>query len=93
MVYQLSYELKTQDWDYAPLFSYLENQLGSSAKHVLRDVWWIAIDNEVNIDETCASIREYMGEKDNMFFCRLTNADLNGWLPSNIWKWYNENKS
>lgn len=50
MVYQLSYELKTPDKDYGPLYSYLENDLGTSAKHVLRDSWWIAVDQELDVN-------------------------------------------
>lgn len=93
MVYQLSYELKTPDKDYAPLYSYLENDLGTSAKHVLRDSWWIAVEHELDVDAICDEIRSRMGEKDNLYFCRLSNLDINGWLPSSIWQWFNQYKN
>lgn len=92
MVYQLLYELKTPDMDYSPLFSYLEHDMGTSAKHVLRDCWWIAVDDAINVDEACDKIRGFMGDKDNIYLCQLPNSDINGWMPSSIWKWFSENK-
>lgn len=92
MIYNLNYELKTPDKDYTGLFNYLEHELGESRIHVLRDCWWIASKEELDIDETCDKIHEFIGEKDHFHFSLLTNAQINGWLPSSNWEWYNENK-
>lgn len=95
MVYQLTYELKTPDKDYSILYEFLEHGLGEEvqSKHVLRDCWWFATPQGFNVDELCDHIRQRMGELDNLYMSRLPDTDINGWLPSSIWKWYSENKS
>lgn len=93
MIYSLSYELKSQEKDYTELFTYLEHGLGKGEGiHVLRDSWWIASEEEIDVDQECDEIRKRMGEKDHFFFSRLTDKDINGWLPSSSWNYYNENK-
>lgn len=93
MIYSLSYELKSLDKDYSPLFSYLEHEVGSGKGiHVMRDSWWIASDVELDVDAVCDEIRSRIGERDHFFFSRLSNSDINGWLPSTAWDYFRENK-
>jgi hypothetical protein len=92
MIYILSYQLQTPDKDYAPLYKYIDS-IGTSAKHVLRDSWWIATPTVLNVDEVSLQIRQYLGEQDSVYLTLLApNAPVNGWLPSNYWEWYRENK-
>lgn len=95
MVYQLTYELKTPDRDYSILYEFLEQGLGNGvhAKHVLRDCWWFSTSQVLNVDEVCENIRKRMGELDNLYMSRIPDSDINGWLPSSIWKWYEDNKN
>lgn len=93
MVYQLTYELKSQDYDYSSFFSYLEKEIGESAIHVLRDSWWIYIsNNEISVEELCNNIRSHLGDKDIFYLSELQKESVNGWMPSSHWKWYNEHK-
>ncbi len=85
MVYSLSYELKSTEMDYTPLFSFLEHGIGVGGIHVLRDSWWIFSKTEIDISKTCDDIRALMGEKDHFFFSKLSVNDINGWLPSTLW--------
>ena len=88
MVYSLSYELKSTEKDYTSLFNYLEHELGSGGIHVMRDTWWVASDNELDINATCDKIRSFMGEKDHFFFTKLSETAINGWLPSSSWDYF-----
>lgn len=92
MIYSLSYELKSTDRDYAPLFSYLETGIGRGGIHVLRDSWWIASDSVLDVNSVCEQIRRYMGEKDHLYFGRIDDSNVNGWLPSSAWQWFNSHK-
>lgn len=92
MIYQLSYELKTQEHDYTSLFNYLEHEIGVEAKHVLRDTWWISTNEAFDVTRKSEEIRSRMGEKDILFFCKLSDSEIDGWLPPSIWKWYTERK-
>jgi hypothetical protein len=92
MIYILSYQLRTSDKDYAPLYKHIEDSIGKSAKHVLRDSWWIGTDKELNVDAECDKIRGYLGEQDSIYMIKLDrDAPINGWLPSTYWEWYREN--
>ena len=91
MVYIISYELRTPDKDYTGLYSFLEKEMGDSAVHVLRDTWWIELnDVEPNLAQLCDRIRSFMGEKDVFFIMDITNQHTNGWLASSSWKWLQE---
>jgi hypothetical protein len=90
MVCLVTYELKTPDWDYTPLYSYLENQMGKSAIHVLRDSWWVDVENNKDISSLADTIRNLMGEKDIFFIVDISKKPINGWLPSTSWTWLQE---
>lgn len=92
MVYSLSYELKSAEKDYAPLFSYLEHGIGQGGIHVLRDTWWIFSETELDINATCDEIRKNIAEKDYFFLTKLSDKDINGWLPSKSWDSFSEHK-
>lgn len=89
MTYQLSYELKTPEMDYIPLYDYLEKEL--EGKHVLRDTWWIRYKGEKNLDELCKKIRELMGENDVFFLSKIISGEIDGWMATSNWKWLFDN--
>ncbi len=89
MIYQLTYELRTADKDYSDFFSYLEQELGGTALHVLRDAWWIALDSD-DINTLCNDIRTHLGENDVFFIAQVSPGRINGWMPQSSWKWYQE---
>lgn len=91
MIYQLTYELRTAEKDYSDFYSYLEKELGGSALHVLRDAWWIAL-NECDIESLCNDIRNRLGEKDVFFIALVPSGQINGWMAQTSWKWYQEHK-
>lgn len=91
MVYSLSYELRSTEMDYTPLFIFLEHGIGNGGIHVLRDCWWIYSQKELDINETCDEIRKRMSEKDHFFFNKLSRKEINGWLPSSTWSWFEKN--
>ena len=92
MVYQVSYELRTQDKDYTELYDFLEKELGICAIHVLRDTWWVDI-RDKGINDICDKIRSHMGENDVFFVSLVSKDSTNGWLASSSWKWFNEHKA
>ena len=77
--------------DYTPLFIFLEHGIGNGGIHVLRDCWWIYSQKELDINETCDEIRKRMSEKDHFFFNKLSRKEINGWLPSSTWSWFEKN--
>lgn len=92
MVYQLTYELKSQERDYSSFYAFLEKEVGDSSIHVLRDSWWIYTAQAIPLDTLCDSIRSHLGEKDIFYLSEFRKEALNGWMPSSHWKWYNEHK-
>lgn len=76
--------------DYTPLFSFLEHGVGEGGLHVLRDSWWIYTKTELNISKTCDDIRKLMAEKDHFYLTKLSESDINGWLPSTSWNWFSD---
>lgn len=92
MVYILAYELKSSDKDYSSLFNYLEQDLGSECIHVLRDCWWFASNEELDIKNISDDIRKRIGEKDHFFFTKLSDSAINGWLPSSSWSLIRNNR-
>ncbi len=93
MIYILSYQLRTPDRDYTQLYKYIEESIGNSAIHVLRDSWWIATSRDIDVDDISNQVRDYLGEQDSIYITKLeSNAPINGWLPSTYWDWYRNNK-
>jgi hypothetical protein len=86
MIYQLSYELRSQDMDYSPFYSFLEN-LGNGSFHVLRDTWWIYYDTEVDVDKICDEIHAKLGKNDIFVLTPLDENCTNGWLATSAWSW------
>ena len=91
MIYQVSYELRTQNKDYTQLYSFLEKELGSSAIHVQRDTWWIDFSGK-DINDVCDEIRNRIGESDIFYLSQLDTLHINGWMPSTTWNWLREHK-
>jgi hypothetical protein len=87
MIYQLTYELITPDKDYTPLYHLLETEISNEAIHVLRDTWWLNVDDSVSVDSLCEAIREKMGETDTFVLTQLSDTNTNGWLSASSWKW------
>lgn len=90
MVYSLSYELKSTEMDYTPLFTFLEHEIGEGGVHVLRDTWWICSQEDLDISNVCEEIRKRIAEKDHFFFVKISSKDINGWLPSTSWQWFGD---
>lgn len=87
MIYMLTYDLRTPEKDYAPLFSHLEKEVGKEALHVMQNVWWIFTDNELNLDKLCDDVRQYLGSSDLLFISSMKGADNSGWLSLTSWEW------
>jgi hypothetical protein len=91
MIYLLTYELRTPDMDYSPLYNHLEKEMGEVAIRVLRDSWWIKIDDSRSIEGLVNEVRNYLGEQDVLFITQIIENGYNGWLPSSTWDWLREN--
>lgn len=92
MIYQLTYELRTSDKDYSDFFTFLEQGLGGDALHVLRDAWWLAVDDEWDIKRLCEEIRPRLGDMDVFFVTEIPIKNINGWMHQTAWKWYKDHK-
>ncbi len=92
MIYSISYELKSQDKDYNPLYSFFENELGDSSIHVLRDTWWIHTVEEQKIENICSKVKEYILEGDVFYVIEIHEVNINGWLAAPVWNWYKIHK-
>lgn len=92
MIYQLSYELRTGGKSYTDFYTYLENGLGGSAIHILRDVWWIAVEGKT-LDELLHSIKDFFGEDDIFFITAISAESTNGWMPKSVGTWLEEHKN
>ncbi len=92
MIYQLSYELRTPDYDYTSLYNYLETHFGDNVKHVLRDTWWLASSSSLDLVAIVHEMRDKIGANDGFYVSLLDTNEINGWLPSTLWQWFNDNK-
>ena len=92
-IYLLSYELRSADKDYTPLYEFLE-KAGNDRLHVLRDSWWIASSENMDIDGFCQNIRSFINQDTDVFyFSEMSVTHINGWLASSSWNWYREQKN
>lgn len=91
MIYSLTYELKSSDFDYSALFKFLDHGGDFNCIHVTRDCWWITPIEKMDIDFLVDKLRALMGPKDHFFVTALSSLDINGWLPSSSWTFYKDN--
>lgn len=87
MICLITYELRTPDMDYTPLYNHIEKETGESAIRVLRDSWWVSIDKQIEIIDLVTDVRRFMGDKDVLFITQIKKNEYNGWLPSSSWDW------
>lgn len=90
MVYLITYDLRSPEKDYAPLFSYIEKNVGKESLHVMQNVWWVASEDELNMNELCDKLRTFMDSTDLLAVSLLKKGHYNGWLPSISWEWLKE---
>lgn len=91
-VYLLSYELRSLEKDYTPLYEFLD-KAGNDRNHVLRDSWWIASNETIDIDTFCNNIHSLISDNDVFYFVEMTDPGINGWLASSSWNWYKTQKN
>lgn len=89
MIYIITYDLKTEDKDYATLFDGIKS-LGDNF-HVLGSTWLLSSDLPVN--NLAEQIRRHMDEKDNLFVVNITGKERQGWLPKTAWQWLKDKES
>lgn len=90
MVYLVTYELRSPEKDYTPLFSYIEKDVGEEVLHVMQNVWWIKSSNELDLSDLCDKLRAHMDNTDLLSISRLEKGYYNGWLPGTSWEWLKE---
>ena len=90
-IYQISYELRTKDFDYSNLFDFLEtNQKESETIQVLDNVWWIYYREsgmELNKDNLLKKLTGFMGREDILFINDVPTSNYAGRLPKRNWDW------
>lgn len=87
-IYLLSYELRTPDNDYSKFYEFIEH-IGDDRVHVLRDSWWIASKETLQIEQLCSEIRDHLTVNDVFYVEEMTesNSNINGWMASSSWNW------
>ena len=93
MIYAVTYELRAKDRDYSPFFSYLEQEMGESAMHVLRDAWWVYSKTELDMVVIREKIKQFLSEQDVFYVSALAKDSINGWMAVSAWNWYTEHSN
>lgn len=90
MLVLISYDLKTPDKDYAPLYEAIKN-CGDKWWHYLESVWLVHTDLTPN--ECFERLRENLDTGDRCLVVEITNQQRQGWLPSKAWDWIKANNN
>lgn len=85
MIYLITYDLRSTDKDYDPLFLYLESNLGTDSLHIMKDSWLVSCECKFNISELCDKLRAFVEDKDLIFISLVEKSKFNGLLPSTSW--------
>jgi hypothetical protein len=85
-VFLVTYELKTKNKDFGPLFE--EIQSFGSWWHYMENVWIVST-NEVAADAMARRLFKHITQSDALLVTRLTR-DYQGWLPKDAWDWLNK---
>lgn len=88
MLVLISYDLKTPDKDYAPLYEAIKN-CGDKWWHYLESVW--LVHTNLTPNECFERLRENFDTGDRCFVVDITNQQRQGWLPSKAWDWIKAN--
>nr|WP_294923451.1 hypothetical protein [uncultured Flavobacterium sp.] len=86
-VYLITYDLSSDDKDYASLYTEIE-KLGE-AKRILKSVWLVSVHNK-NATQISAILRTVLGDKDFLYVVKNDNQDRQGWMYSSNWQWLKE---
>lgn len=87
MIVLITYDLKSIEKDYTPLYEAIKN-CGSDWWHYMESVW--IVKTEISPQECFNRIRESIMEGDRCFIVDITKCSRQGWLPSNAWAWIKE---
>lgn len=88
MLVLITYDLKTTDKDYAPLYEAIK-KCGIKWWHYLESVW--IVKTELSPNDCFERIREKLTDDDRCFIVDITNQKRQGWLPTNGWVWIKNN--
>ena len=86
MILQITYELKDSDKNYSDLFAAIES-LGNSSIHILKDSWWVDINDSLKLEDILNILKVHMGENDLIHIIEITDKKTNGWLAHTSWDW------
>lgn len=88
MLVLITYDLKSPDKDYVPLYDSIKN-CGSKWWHYLESVW--LVHTNLSAKECFERLRENLDSGDRCMVVDITNQQRQGWLPSKAWDWIKAN--
>lgn len=88
MLVLITYDLKSPDKDYAPLYEAIKN-CGDKWWHYLESVW--LVHTNLTPNECFERLRENLDAGDRCLVVQITNQLRQGWLPTKAWEWIKAN--
>ena len=81
----ITYDLKTQNWNYTNFFSALQN-IGPWW-HYLPSAWIIKVPSTYTAQNIHNSLASYISNQDHILIVEINSRDKWGWLPADAWTW------
>lgn len=88
MLVLITYDLKSPDKDYAPLYEAIK-KCGDKWWHYLESVW--LVHTNLSPNECFERLRENLDGGDRCLVVHITSQQRQGWLPTKAWEWIKAN--
>lgn len=88
MLLLVTYDIKSPDKDYIPLYESIKNS-SKSWWHYMESIW--IVKTELSPNEFFDRIKECLDTNDRCMVINITNCERQGWLPSKAWEWIKYN--
>ena len=88
MLLLISYDLKSSDKDYNPLYEGIKNNC-SKWWHYMESVWIVKTDNTPN--SYVDMLKDKIDKEDRLFVVDISHQKRQGWLLSKAWDWIKAN--
>jgi len=85
-VYAISYDLKSPDRDYTPLYDAIKNNY--QWWHYLESTWLVATSETAQ--QIYGRLVKTITQADRLIIIKVTK-EYYGWLPADAWKWIESN--
>ena len=90
MLLLITYDLKSSDRDYTPLYEAIKN-IGDKWWHYMESVW--LVHTNLSPTDSFNRLKEYFTQNDTCLIVNITGQERQGWLTSKAWDWIKTNNN